>query len=48
MGEITGMCESELRSEIVQRLAAVQRTAMLGRHLVGDAAAACRRCRTLR
>ena len=41
MDEITGMSETELRRQIVERLAAAKRTAPLSRRLVRDAAAAC-------
>ena len=41
MDEITGMSETELRRQIVERLATAKHTAPLSRQLVRDAAAAC-------
>ncbi len=41
MDEITGMSETELRRQIVERLAAAKHAAPLSRRLVRDAAAAC-------
>jgi len=41
MDEITGMSETELRRQIVERLAAAKHTAPLSRRLVRDAAAVC-------
>lgn len=41
MGEVTGGSQAELRSSVVERLAAAQRSAPLSRRLVGEAAGAC-------
>ena len=41
MGELAVGSQPELRSRVVERLAAAQKSAPLSRRLVGEAAAAC-------